>query len=193
MPWPHKCSEFASAFVVCTGSIAVMWSYYRVFGTESSSYATSRFWIGIPANTANAIMPLQIIAGIGFIVFTIRALGLSGSSPTVGILSYYNGFATTMIYAAFFIASTVWPFATRYYLDNKGTTMQLLGVVCPLIIAAVSSILLTAGAFEADMDYSAVIGVLVFSNVVVLADGIGWNAKLIWSHVHQHREVVMGL
>lgn len=183
-----KPSDIASLIVVVVGSIAVISSYIIVFGNEEDSYTTSRFWVGIPAPTATSIIPLQLIAAIGFFMFTVYALGLVAPSPTIGILSYHNGYVTTVLYAMFFIASTVWPFATLSYLNEQKTAspsvVYLFGAVCPLLIAAISSILFTAGAFEADMHPVAVVGILLFSNVVVLADGVGWNAKLIWSHAH---------
>lgn len=183
-----KPSDIASLIVVVAGSIAVISSYISVFGNEEDSYTTSRFWLGIPASTATSIIPLQLIAALGFFMFTGYALGLVAPSPTVGILSYHNGYVTTVLYAMFFIASAVWPFTTLSYLNEKKTTspsfVHLFGVVCPLLVAAISSIVFTAGAFEADMHPVAVVGILLFSNVVVVADGIGWNAKLIWSHAH---------
>lgn len=187
-------SDIASLIVVIIGSIAVISSYIIVFGNEEDGYTTSRFWVGIPASTATSIIPLQLIAAIGFFMFTVYALGIVAPSPTVGILSYQNGYVTTVLYAMFFIASTIWPFATLSYLNEKKATspsaVHLLGVVCPLLIAAISSILFTAGAFEADMHPVAVVGILLFSNVVVLADGVGWNAKLIWSHAHASDEFI---
>ena len=51
-----------------------------------------------------------------------------------------------------------------------------------MVLAALVAIVMTAGAFEADLEWPAVVGVLVFSCVVVMSDSEGWNAKLIHAH-----------
>ena len=51
-----------------------------------------------------------------------------------------------------------------------------------LVVAAIMAILMVAAAFEDDMNPVGLYGVLAFATIVVLVDGVGWNAKLIYSH-----------
>lgn len=179
-------SDVASLIVAITGGLLVVCAYIYVFKNEREGYVNSRFWIGIPPSTASAIIPLQVIAAIGFILFVLYATGILDTKPTTGVLSYLNGYSTTILLLIFFASSVAWPITARYYLDKKqiheANTGHLLLVVTPLVAASISSVLFTAGAFEADMHPVAVVGILMFSAVVVLADGVGWNAKLILSH-----------
>ena len=129
------------------------------------------------------MIPLQVAAGVGFLAFIACATGLAGDTvPTRGVLSYGNGFACTAAVATFMAASAAWPFATQRYLDMAPEMRRwpdAAGPVAALCVAAVSAVIMVAGAFEADMHAAAVCGVLVFATVVVLADGVGWNAMLI--------------
>lgn len=183
-----RASDAASLVVVGVGGLAVVLSYAVVFAGERSSYLDSRFWAGIPPSTAAVLVPLQVLAGVGFVVFTLHATGLVGRSPGTGVLSYLHGYATTVLYAVFMASSVAWPFTARTYLDardaGEATTLQLLAVVGPLVLAATSALLFTAGAFEATMHPTAIVGALAFATVVVLVDGVGWNARLILDHRH---------
>lgn len=183
---PHRGSDWASLAVIAAGSVALAWSYARVFSGEGGDYVGSRFWVGIPRATATALVPMQLLAAVGFLAFVPFATGIAGRAPRTGILSYAEGYASTALFAVFFAASIAWPYAARSYLDEKAvgaaTAADLLGAVFPLVVAAVCALLFTAGAFEGDMHPVSVVGVLLFSTVVVLADGVGWNAKLILTH-----------
>lgn len=183
----ERWSDAMSIAVIALGGVGVSTSYAYVFTGENSSYTNSRFWAGIPPSTARVLIPLQVLAAMGFLAFAWHVTGLSTrKSPRTGILSYSDGYMGTLILAMFFGASIAWPFTTRSYLNMKefgnADLPHLIAVVIPLVIAAVSSTLLTAGAFEADMHPIAIIGVLLFSMVVVLVDGVGWNSKLILNH-----------
>lgn len=181
----EKSADIVSLAVCILGGAAVLVSYITVFGNEPTGFANSRFWGGISASTAYSIVPFQILAAFGFIAFSGYALGILAPAPSTGVLSYLNGYATTLLYATFFAASTIWPFTTLWFLNSPSPSVgHLMGAVSPLIVAAVTAMLFTAGAFEADMHPIAVVGILLYSNVVVMADGVGWNAKFIWNHAY---------
>jgi len=128
----------------------------------------------------DALIPLQFIAGFGYIVFILYASGVAEKRPQQGILTYLNGHILTLSIWIFSIASILWPILTLWYLDKGPHTLtRALLPAGSLVLAAVAAIVMTAGAFEADLKWPAVIGILAFSSVVVLADAIGWQSKLI--------------
>lgn len=186
-------AAFSTAII---GSVLVISAYIIVFGNETAtSYTQSRFWVNIRQDTAASLVPLQLLAAFGFITFVIEACGVitPDAEPKQGVLTYT--YALTICLAAFTLSSALWPFAARSYLDHRDTRIlaganvaantseklaATLTATC-LVIAAISAIVMTAGAFEGDMRPQAVIGVLFFANVVVLADGVGWNSKMLYS------------
>ena len=161
------------------GGICVISAYYLVFKDETGSYTDSRFWIGIPPANASSIIPLQALAAIGYVLFILGLAGHIGKRPTAGILSYSNGTVGIWLIVAFSLASTLWPFATRWYLDGEAGAARAIFPVSTLLVAAIAAILMVAGAFEGDMHWISTLGILMFANVVVLADAVGWNAKLL--------------
>ena len=180
-------AHHATGIVSVLGGFAVVLSYVLVFRTETAGYTASRYWLGTtPVATASALIPLQIAGGLGFLVFVACVTGCVGNTvPTRGILSYGNGFVCTATVAIFLAASSAWPFATQRYLDltpDARAWSDAAGPVAALVAAALSAIVMVAGAFEGDMHPAAICGVLVFAMVVVLADGVGWNSMLILKH-----------
>lgn len=174
--------------VTIIGSIAVITSYFIVFSLEKTGYTTSRFWVGISESNATSLIPMQILAGVGFLLFVCNVVGLLGNRPSKGILSYWNGYACTIIFAAFFMASVLWPYAARRYLDARdahtASAIDVFYVMSSLVVAACSAILMVAGAFEENMHPLAMVGILLFAMVVVLADAVGWNAKLMYGYLY---------
>lgn len=148
-------------------------------------YATSRLWLDIDKDTAKSLIPLQIIAGVCFVVVTIYILNSARDIhwPTKGIYSYRGG--VDAIYLFFYVGAILWPLMTPIYLNSPGTGYCLL-VSFSLVLSAIGSILLIAGAFEADgVPVWFVYSTLIFGSVVILADGVGWNARMIYQHVHR--------
>jgi len=145
------------------GSLAVIATYLYVFSQEDESYLISRFWVGIPRQTATALVPLQAAAAVGYIVFLGQAVHAES-----GLLTYLEGRALAALVATFSAASVAWPLATRWYLDGQPTVARAMAPATSLVLAALAAIGMTAGAFEADLHWSGVIGSLIFANVVVL-------------------------
>ena len=172
------------------GGVGVVISYVLALRNEPpGAYTESRLWVGIPAQTAQALVPLQLVAAVGYIVFTAEVTGLShwlglrdGShkKPERGLFKHDH--VLPACFAVFSVASMAWPWLAVAYADAKGTSSArslALSAAFSLILAAVSAICMVAGAFEADQSQFAVLGVLAFATVVVLADGVGWNARLL--------------
>ena len=175
--------DYPAMIAATIGGLAVGASYTTVFANEYEGYFDSRFWLKIPRSTTKAICyGLQLPAGVGYLVFLAYATGLVGKGPaTKGVLQYWGKFGLTVSVTLFSIASVLWPLLTKLHLD------QGWGVgwpVASLLVAAMAAIIMTAGAFEADLEWPAVLGVLVLSCVVVMADAVGWNAKLLYHHAN---------
>ena len=206
-PPPSSSSSSASALPMTTHSHAASHHHHPYQqqnhqhggtggGGGGDEYTHSRFWIGISSDTAMVLWPLQLLAGTGFVAFTAslfldayrrrdEAPGIGRAIAHKGVLSYMNGGVTVAAFAVFFLCSYMWPYATRDYLDGGGeSTWDMARVALSLAGAAISVVVMVAGAFEADMHPVAIWGVLAFATVVVLVDGVGWNAKLIHSHYH---------
>ena len=159
------------------GGGAVMVTYALVFRSEQRGYFDSRFWLNVPPSTARALLGLQISAALGYLVFLAYATGLVGKGPaTKGILQYWDKTGLTLSVVLFSAASLMWPLLTKLHLDDGWAAGW---PAASLVAASTAAIVMTAGAFEADLEWPAILGVLAFSCVVVMADGVGWNAKLL--------------
>ena len=166
----------ATIAVSMIGSMSVLFSYYQVFASESEGYIRSRYWLGIREDNVRAIVPLQIAAAIGFVVFLIAVIN---EPPQKGILSYANGYSTAMILAMFFVSSTMWTYTIKSHLDNP-QHLSWVGPSASLVVAALSAILITAGVFEDDSSTQyKILGALAFATVVTMVDAVGWNSRLI--------------
>jgi hypothetical protein len=150
-------------------------------------YTTSRFWLKIDKDTALALIPLQLLAVCSFIYLTVYILlkVKDDEQPlNKGIHPHkiYRSPFIDFIYILFYIGAFMWPISTSLYFDTK-TTLPCVAVSVSLILCAVAAILLIAGAFEANAPFHVVYASLCFGSVVILADGIGWLARLICSHL----------
>ena len=68
-------------------------------------------------------------------------------------------------------------------IENK-TLLKSLLCCSGLFIAAISGILLQAGSFEANnITPLALAGITLFNTTVVLNDGIGWSARLLYQTI----------
>ena len=155
-------------------------TYVLAFQGETRGYFESRFWVQIPPSTARAICyGLQIPAALGYLVFLAYSTGLVGEGrASRGALSSHGLVAWVSVFSA---ASVAWPILTKLHLDDG---LSAAAPAASLVVAAIAATMMTAGAFEADLEWPAVLGVLMFSCVVVMADAVGWNAKLIYDSVH---------
>lgn len=191
------CWHSSTTITVCVliiGGVAVLWSYYEVFKSESSGYLDSRYWMGIPRKTTATILVLQICAAAGFITFFAFVIYNQSSDKgvvTKGILSRRQGHTTWIVLLVFYAVSFCWPFLTKWYLKEMNNVAKWLTAVS-LMLAAGCATLMVAGAFEAQMHPMAVLGVIMFATVVIIVDGIGWNAVMIFGHDSNERIAMLG-
>lgn len=157
--------------------VLVLVSYYVVFGrlyrSSGTSYATHDLWFGIDETFVKILIGFQVTAVVGFLV----AISMwCIQPPEGGIMGRpYILFLTLLV---FLLASICWPFATYYNFPVL--------VVGSLLLAAIASILLLAGSVEEDKSRVPVmLGLLFFSIVTVLADGVLWNANYIHKAIYK--------
>ena len=69
------------------GALVLFAAYYYVFSidTNNESYVKSKYWLGLNIKSIYALIPLQIISAIGFIVWMIS---VRNNPPKKGLLSY---------------------------------------------------------------------------------------------------------
>ena len=130
---------------------------------------------------------MRSLAGVCFVAVTIHILNCSRDIdwPTKGIYSYKGGLDA--IYLFFYVGAILWPIVTPIYLDEPGFCYLFL-VSASLFFSAIGSILFIAGAFEAeDMPVWFIYSTIFFGSVVILADGVGWNARMIYQYVHEFK------
>lgn len=178
---------------VAVGGTAVLASYALALGNvgnlfppipgeaATTSYLDTPFWLGVPRSTVIAMSVIQVMAAIGFVVLVLwRAL--AAEEPTNGVLAKLPAYLATII--TFLLASALWPYLARWALGSP-SGLSVGACVASLIVAAVAVILIVADAFESDATpWYALVGALVLGTVVVLGDGVGWSARLIYQFVH---------
>lgn len=171
---------------------------FPVPSTEGG-YMQSPWWVGLRADTAAALTVLQIAAGIGGVVwytsFANQAIQTEneGYPPPVNGPLWLHRVGDTVV-TLFLASSATWaPLAHRAVVAamdpsvsiTAADKMYAIAACTPLWIAAVCVVALLAFTFEANPPPSAVYGLLALATVVVLVDGIGWSAVLIWRTLYK--------
>ena len=87
----------------------------------------------------------------------------------------------------FLFGSILWPLSLlqNNLLENK-TLIKSLFSCLGLFIAAIAGILAQAGSFEANnISPMALLGISLFNMTVVLNDGVGWSARLLYQTIYK--------
>lgn len=146
------------------GGTALLWSYYTVFAEEQQSYLNSRFWVGMPKPLIRAVVAIQIVSLVGFIIAFFAPSGLIAGRKVPNAV---------LLTCLFFAGSIAWAFLARSALDGGGPVPVLLTIMS-LVVAAVANIMLLLASIKA-RNNTASIGLLLLALTVVLSDGILWN------------------
>lgn len=163
--------------------IIVLVLYYFVF--KNHSYIESKYWLKISRNNIMVLIPLQILAGIGMLIWY---KNIRKTPPIKGLLSYkiLNNPMYDILVFFFLLGSILWPLSLLQNKLIEHKTMKKSLYCCSgLFIAAISGILLQAGSFEADnISPISLLGITFFNITVVLNDGIGWSARLLYQTLY---------
>tara|TARA_A100001015_G_scaffold237898_1_gene270619 strand:- start:6695 stop:7246 length:552 start_codon:yes stop_codon:yes gene_type:complete len=179
-----------SLFLVSTllgSSITI--SYFLVFTNVSNSfyfdgyvpsYIESPYWFGLSKNNVYVITSFQLLAALGYIMWIFWICFETDFGSSILRFRWTRSFTLT----AFLLSSTLWPYAAYYYMLYRTIGRSILCCGC-LWVASISVIIMLAGTFEANPPFYATLGILLLSNVVVLADGIGWSAICIQNALYK--------
>lgn len=144
----------------------------------TTGYLDSHYWLGLPRDSVIGIIVLQVLAGVGFVAWVIWLASKDDYVIENSILStLWNRIVLIQV---FLLASTAWPFAAYFYMMQRNLSRAIIACV-PLWVAALATILLIGGTFEARAPVVPTVSILLFGTVTVLADGVGWSAVCIKS------------
>ena len=144
--------------------MALMWSYYTVFAQEQQGYLDSRFWVGIPKPLIRAIVAVQLVSLVGFLIAFFAPSGLIAGRKVPD---------AARITCLFFAGSVAWAFLARSALEGGGPVPVFL-TIASLVVVAIANIMLLLASIKA-RNNTASIGLLLLALTVVLSDGILWN------------------
>ena len=154
---------------------AVLVSYAQL--RDGGSYLSSKYWLGLPRGLVTATVVAQCAAAVGFIAFLVT---MTRRPPGRGVLRRWGLPVTVTV---FLFASLLWATCVSQALKHRSRVLGVATSVC-LVVAAVATIVMLAGVFESDMTGAdavvALVGITLLCTVVVLLDGVGWNAR--WIH-----------
>jgi branched-subunit amino acid transport protein AzlD len=146
---------------------------------HTGSYFESPYWMGIPPRSAVAVTFLQPVAVAGYLMWVgwlhseePRALGMLTQNVAILLLRL------------FLLSSSIWPFFTFLSIKNPQSVGMAILCCVPLWISAICIVLLVAFTFEAFAPPIPTLGILFLSQIVVMADGIGWSAACLQKVIH---------
>ena len=92
------------------GALVLFAAYYYVFSidTNNESYIQSKYWLGLNIKSIYALIPLQIISAIGFVVWMIS---VRNNPPKKGLLSYkfLNNPMYEVLVLLLVVGAIMWP------------------------------------------------------------------------------------
>ena len=158
--------DLALLIVTLILGLGVIIAYIVTFLGSSSSYWTHPFWYGVSVDTVKALSALQLLAAVGFLAAVASLVAKPAQWPA------------SVVVATILAPAIVWPLATA--------RKHKFCASASLVVTALGSMALVGGAFtETQTRWPLVIGSLLFANVTVLGDAVGWNARYIASNMEK--------
>lgn len=165
-----------TSYVVVLGNVG---GFFDVPDATTYNYFGSPYWLGTRREVIGVLVVFQLLAAGGFLAWM---YWLIVHPPSSGILQYSGWQVGSLV--AFLLGSVLWPIATFAYLHSR-TLGRAIGACAPLWLAAAGIIVAVAGTFECrNAKPYAMVGILLTSLVVVIADGVGWSAMAIYDAIH---------
>ena len=157
-------SQVATLVLFLTLGPLVLASYGLLY---KGAAAGKDFWFGMPKHVQYMYYAFMVLAAAGLCTFT--AAYCARPRPSTGLFRF--GAVVPVLFATLLLASAGWCVAVA--LTSQRWLVSLL-----LVAVALCSILLVAGAAEADNStWYTVLGAILFATCTVLNDGVGWNAN----------------
>lgn len=155
-----------SAVIVAYG--VVQGNVFNLFPVPGGAtpYFESPYWVGLPRHTAMAVTALQLLAAVGYFLWS------------SWVYQQTEGMRLVIADRVFLVASLAWPFASYFYVLAPSLPRAVLACA-PLAVAGGATLGMTVVAFTNDAPPGAVMGVLLLGMVVVLADAVGWSAACV--------------
>ena len=163
--------------VTCVLGFFVLLSYYLSFrGKNKNGYTNSSLWLGLPKPFVYIAVAFQLLGAAGFLVMIIS---WSIHPPSGGFLGTHEA-VLVIIVAVILMASMAWAPLTMHSIENPTSWAARVGAVTSLIVTAIGSILLVAGACEESKPrWYVMIGAILFAIVTVLFDSVAYNSRFV--------------
>lgn len=142
--------------------------------SKAASYIHHSLWLDIPTSIVKAIVVLQIIALISYLVWISY---LDTHRPEKGILASQEVLHSLNL--SFLVSQALWPHLVKPFTNKQNLTNSLLASL-PLWLSAFSVSVLTYGTFEAYSHILPHVVSILVCVVVVLLDGFGWTTRAIF-------------
>ena len=142
--------------------------------SKGTSYIHHPLWLDIPTSIVKAIVVLQIIALISYLVWIYY---LDTHRPEKGILASQGLIHSLNL--SFLLSQALWPHLVKPFMNKPNFTNSLLASL-PLWLSAFSVSVLTYGTFEAYSHILPHVVSILVCVVVVLLDGFGWTTRAIF-------------
>lgn len=179
--------DTASLIILTVGGAAVLASYFWVFRSEGASYLSSSnpYWLGYSKGAIRALVVLQVLAVVGFLLFAVPWVFIS--SPEGGLGARRGALPATL--ALFLVAAALWAPAMREAIKTGSRTHSKTwkGVGAgALFLCAVASILFVAmAAEEANPRWYVLLGTILFAGTTVLGDGVAYPARMLTRDIRE--------
>lgn len=138
------------------------------------------YWLQFPKSSRIVFYVFQALAAVGFLTFFINYM-IEPVDDKQGLLSY-TPWVTPLILGILLLSCLIWGISVVQYMRNRSTWLKWVAVTS-LVVTAIGALLLLAGYAETkEPKWYVLLGLLLFSIVTVLADGVMWNARFILSY-----------
>lgn len=146
---------------------------------RGTGYTESVFWLGMPSHVVRILELFQILGLLGYVAWIVEmerqfpvTLGLFATHPWI----------LPIVNVVLLSSSALWPFLAwkMIRVERQGASSPVRGpwtwLACLSVwITAASTCVLCVGTLEASLSSPlAAIGILLFANMTVLLDGVGW-------------------
>lgn len=154
------------------GVLTLLVVYANVF-EGSTSYIDSPYWLETPRKIRYAIVALQVVAVLSYMVWLVWVSIVQ--PPSTGPLTSVYFVAASV--ALIFVPAVVWPVAARKLVDNRTSIPAALFAALCLVLTAIGVGLQTVGTFRTYTSWNDPPRALILPFLVLTAgaDAFVWN------------------